>query len=75
MRVLARKKTSIHVLPGDTISLTYDDPVTGETRTAATHAVTQQMHVTEALVIEPDNNDCLQLGISGGIGGIFATRD
>ena len=74
MRVLARVKCNIQVMSSDTISLSYTHP-DGRKETVLSLPTGKTMLVKEALVIEPDEGDCLQLGISGGIGGLFATRD
>lgn len=67
MRVLLRDRISpVSVFPGDTLSLLFNDEV------LATYDIQESATYDEAIIFSLDERERVELGVSDGIGGIFA---
>jgi len=58
---------SRYIAPGDTISIVFDNPLTGEEEMVS-HEVTREMEITTAMIYEFENEFELKEGFAGIIG-------
>ena len=69
MKILKREDCSdIHLSPGDSISLTYDDEV------LCKQTLDREFTVNELLVVELEQKELDELGLQDGLGGIFGKK-
>lgn len=71
MKVLLRNKMSpVHLIPCDTLSLTYTDPHGVKTEVCR-KTVDRHMVVDEGIIFELDEKELKTLGLKDAIGGLF----